>query len=118
MSENNDFGAFLIGFTIGALTGAAVSILMAPQSGEETRKVIKEKAIELRDKGMETYEDTKLKAEQAYSDALHKAEELAEVTKHKAEELKKKGQVVIEEQKAKFSPATPPKPAEETAPSE
>ena len=49
MSDNNDFGAFFMGFVVGALTGAVVSLLMAPQSGEETRQVIKEKAIELLD---------------------------------------------------------------------
>jgi gas vesicle protein len=37
MAERDEFGAFLIGFIIGGLTGAAISLLMAPQSGEETR---------------------------------------------------------------------------------
>jgi gas vesicle protein len=81
MSEKNDFGVFLIGFAVGALTGAAVSLIMAPQSGEETRKMIKEKAIELKDKAVDTYEETKIKAEKAYEDAKLKAEELTELTK-------------------------------------
>ncbi|MCJ7695535.1 MAG: YtxH domain-containing protein [Anaerolineaceae bacterium] len=113
MSEhNNDFGVFLIGFAVGALTGAAVSLLLAPQSGEETRRIIKEKTIELKDKAVETYEETKIKAEKAYEDAMNKAEELAEATKEKAVELKQKGQVVIEEQREKLAKSISPKKPE------
>jgi len=112
MSDNNDFGAFLIGFTVGALTGAAVSLLMAPQSGEETRKIIREKAIELREKAVETYDETKLRAEQAYEEASEKAGELAELTKKKAEDIKKKGQVVVEEQREKLADSIRPKKGE------
>ena len=43
MSDSKDFGAFLIGFIVGGLTGAAVALLFAPQSGEETRELIHEK---------------------------------------------------------------------------
>ena len=49
MSDRDDFGAFLIGFTVGGLAGAVVALLFAPQSGTETRTLIKEKAIELKD---------------------------------------------------------------------
>src|SRR5512146_2198274 len=54
MAERDEFSAFLIGFIIGGLTGAAISLLMAPQSGEETREILKDRAIELRDKAQET----------------------------------------------------------------
>ena len=50
MSERDEFGAFLVGFIVGGLTGAVVALLFAPQSGEETRALIKDKSIELRDK--------------------------------------------------------------------
>ena len=33
MSDRDDFSAFLIGFVLGGLTGAVVSLLFAPQSG-------------------------------------------------------------------------------------
>jgi len=36
-SDRDEFGAFLVGFIVGGLTGAIVSLLFAPQSGEETR---------------------------------------------------------------------------------
>ena len=46
MAERDDFGAFVIGFIVGAVSGAVTALLLAPQSGEETRTYIKEKAIE------------------------------------------------------------------------
>ncbi len=35
--SNNEFGAFLAGFVIGGLVGAATALILAPQTGEETR---------------------------------------------------------------------------------
>src|SRR5450830_1327750 len=97
MSDSNDFGSFVMGFTLGALAGAVISLLLAPQTGEETRQVIKEKAIELRDKGTESFEDTKKKAEVAYKDALAKAEEISKVTGEKAGEFAATGKEKVDE---------------------
>jgi len=55
MADNSgDLGSFLAGFVIGGLIGAGVALLMAPQSGEETRALITDKSIELRDRAVET----------------------------------------------------------------
>ncbi|MCB8983895.1 MAG: YtxH domain-containing protein [Ardenticatenaceae bacterium] len=49
MEENNsDFGAFLAGFVIGGLVGAATALILAPQSGQEMRGQIVDKGQELR----------------------------------------------------------------------
>ena len=55
-------GSFLAGFVIGGLIGAGVALLMAPQSGEETRALIADKSIELRDRASETATDYQTKA--------------------------------------------------------
>ena len=83
MSERDEFGAFLIGFIIGGLTGAAVSLLLAPQSGLETRALIKEKAIEIGDKASETYEDTVARAEAAAAEARTRADEWAKIARER-----------------------------------
>lgn len=114
--QDTDFGAFLSGFVLGGLVGAAAALLLAPQSGEETRMVIRDKSIELRDKATETatdaleraekgLEDARGRAEEAIADARTKAEELAEITKKRAGELQQRGQVVIEEQRTKIGEA-------------
>ena len=52
MSDNSsEFGAFLAGFVIGGLVGAATALILAPQSGEQTRGQISSKSGELRETG-------------------------------------------------------------------
>jgi gas vesicle protein len=77
MSDRDEFGAFLVGFIVGGLTGAVVALLFAPQSGEETRALIKDKSIELRDKAQLTAEEAIAAAEAMASDARARADELA-----------------------------------------
>jgi gas vesicle protein len=46
-------GTVIVAFVLGAITGAAVALLMAPTSGEETRRLLAEKAREGREKAGE-----------------------------------------------------------------
>jgi gas vesicle protein len=98
MSDNNDFGTFIAGFVIGGLVGAAVAMLYAPKSGEETRTIIKEKSIELKDKAVVTGQDAMARARKALEDASTKADaaledlrvrtdEYIQLTKEKALDL-------------------------------
>jgi gas vesicle protein len=105
MSERDDFGVFLIGFVVGGLVGAAVSLMLAPQSGEETRAIIKEKAIELKDKAAETSEEAYARAEAAAAEARARAEDWAKIARERAEDLQKRGQVAFEQQKERISNA-------------
>ena len=43
-------GTVMVAFVLGALTGAAVALLFAPATGEETREFLGQKAREGRDK--------------------------------------------------------------------
>ena len=54
---NNPMGV-LIGTLLGGLAGAVTMLLLAPQSGKDTRMQIKEKSIQLRDRTSELVEDT------------------------------------------------------------
>ena len=90
MSERDEFGAFLVGFIVGGLSGAVVALLFAPQSGEETRAFIKDKSIELRDKAQITAEEALARAEAAAADARARADELAR-------QLRDRGQEVVED---------------------
>ena len=87
MSERDEFGAFLVGFVVGGLTGAVVALLFAPQSGEETRALIKEKSIELRDQVEVSAEEAYARAEQLAADARLRADELTKEARARATEL-------------------------------
>ena len=41
---------FFAGLMMGAVVGAAIAILYAPQPGTETRRMVKEKALEVKEK--------------------------------------------------------------------
>lgn len=90
MSDRDEFGAFLVGFIVGGLSGAVVALLFAPQSGEETRALIKDKSIELRDKAQISAEEAIARAEAAAADARARADELAR-------QLRDRGQGVVED---------------------
>jgi gas vesicle protein len=105
MSEHDDFGSFLGGFLLGGIAGAIVALLFAPQSGEETRALIKEKAIELRDKSADTFEDLSVKTQAAAKEAVKKAEELYNQAKARAADLaKKESKVSLNEIPADLKP--------------
>ena len=103
MAERDEFGAFLIGFIIGGLTGAAVSLLMAPQTGEETREYLRDRAIELREKAADTAQTTYEQVGTTASDFRTRAGDVVDRAKLSAEEIQRRGQVVIEEQRAKLT---------------
>ena len=90
MSDRDEFGAFLVGFIVGGLTGAVVALLFAPQSGEETRALIKDKSIELRDRASHTAEEALARAEAAAAEARARADELAR-------QLRERGQAVYDD---------------------
>jgi gas vesicle protein len=54
----NNTWSVLVGMLIGGLAGAATMLLLAPQSGKDTRMQIQKKGIELRDRATEMVEDT------------------------------------------------------------
>ena len=86
------------GLLIGGLAGAGAALLLAPQSGKETRAQIQQKTIELRDRTAETVGD---KVEQVKS----KTHQLTAEVRGKAGELQHQGQDLIAEQLDRVSAA-------------
>ncbi|HEY2806354.1 MAG TPA: YtxH domain-containing protein [Gemmatimonadales bacterium] len=73
--DNSSARPFAVGLLIGALLGAGVALLFAPQSGSDTRRLIKRRARRLANGAKDKYEDVKdrirdarRKAEEAFSD--------------------------------------------------
>jgi gas vesicle protein len=55
MSNQNRVLLFLAGLVTGSLVGVSLALLLAPQSGAETRGQIKHKSVELRDGTVESF---------------------------------------------------------------
>ncbi len=92
----------LTGMIVGGLIGATAMLFLAPQSGEETRAEIKDKALELRDKTADTVKDT---VSQVASKAGDLTGNLKGGVKGKAKDLKHKGQDLLVEQLDRASEA-------------
>jgi gas vesicle protein len=88
MSENNnDFFTFFTGMVIGSLVGAATALLLAPQSGEETRALLRDKSIELKDKAVEYGQDMQMRAEKALEDTREQLDVVVEDLRARTDEL-------------------------------
>jgi len=85
MNENSssEFGAFLAGFVIGGLVGAAAALILAPQSGSETRSQITGKGSDLREAG---------------GQRMHQARESADYYLHRSEQLDDESSMDVQEQ--------------------
>lgn len=57
MSRESNSGSVMLAFMLGAVAGAAVALLFAPASGEETREYLGRKARDSRDRARDTARD-------------------------------------------------------------
>jgi gas vesicle protein len=73
-------------FAVGALIGAGIALLYAPQSGKETRKLLSKKGKQLRDKTQDTFESAQEFIHDRKADlvaAIHSGKEIVDHAKHK-----------------------------------
>jgi gas vesicle protein len=77
----NRIGDIVVSFLIGVAVGSVIGLLYAPTSGEETRKLIKEKTTE----------------------TLEEADKQIQKLNHEIKHLKEEGEKIIHELKEKFS---------------
>jgi gas vesicle protein len=94
---NNTLGV-LVGMLVGGLAGAVTMLLLAPQSGKDTRKQIQEKGIELRERTNEVMEET-------MTQVRRKANELSASGRDAIKELTEQGQKIAVEQLDRVSDA-------------
>jgi gas vesicle protein len=69
MARDDGGGSVVAAFLIGAITGAAVALLLAPATGEETRRILGQKAREGADKASEKSRELYDRGREAYTRA-------------------------------------------------
>jgi gas vesicle protein len=87
MAEKANATDFFAGFVVGALVGAAAALLLAPQSGEDTRILIREKGVELKGRADEFQTQAKEKAEDLQAKVKEAVEEGKTAAAKKKEDL-------------------------------
>ena len=96
--QSNNIVGVLVGMLVGGLAGALTMLLLAPQSGENTRIQIQEKGIELRDRTTEIVEDV-------MAQVRLDRNKLTTEGRKKAKELMHQGQDLVVEQLDRVSDA-------------
>jgi gas vesicle protein len=96
--HSNNILSVLAGLLIGCVAGAVAMLLLAPQSGEETRMQLREKGIELRDRTTGMMDD-------AVAQVRFNTNKIATGGRQKAEELRHQGQELLAEQLERVSDA-------------
>lgn len=71
-------GKFLAGFVVGGALGALAGILLAPQSGEETRDLLCDASKDVVNKTDKTVKDIQDKADTVVSEMQQKGDEIME----------------------------------------
>ena len=94
MPMMNKLGGFVAGVLLGALAGAAVMWLYAPDSGAKTRKKLAKRAARLRDSVGNTYDET-------VEMARERAEQMKGQVRGRLDDAEEYGQEMLEEQKNK-----------------
>jgi gas vesicle protein len=94
----NNTLSVLVGMLVGGLAGAVTMLLLAPQSGKDTRIQIQRKGSELRERTTEMMEDT-------MAQVRSNANKIATDGRGKIKELKQHGQEIAVEQLDRVSEA-------------
>ena len=106
MADNDGYvGVFLSGFIVGGLVGAAVALVLAPQSGHETREQMREKGIEFKERSEEGLKEARARAGQAAAEMRARAEEIAAEAKVRAEGIRQQGVETLEDGVGKIKQA-------------
>jgi gas vesicle protein len=86
------------GMLLGSLAGAVTVLLLAPQSGKETRTQLKEKGLELRNRATEVVED-------GVAQVRTNIDKITTSGREKIKELKQQGQELAADQLDRVSAA-------------
>ena len=76
MSSDSNWGGNLVFFLLGAATGAAVALLYAPQEGEATRRIIAERAGDVKDKATDYTSTVATTARDKWGQLTDKAQDI------------------------------------------
>jgi len=79
--EGYSSGSVLLSFLLGGVVGAGIALLLAPQSGSETRQKIKEMADDVKDKTTDYIRKTKDKVASAVDESKGYYEEKKSLVK-------------------------------------
>lgn len=103
MNDQNSSGGFLSGLILGLIAGSVIALLTAPQTGQETRRMLGQKSTEFRGKAADTIDEALAQAERAMLGAREATQRTVERAQQQIAELEAKGQKMAEEQRNRLN---------------
>jgi|GEM_PF-4690659 len=105
MGSGGETGGFVSGMVVGAvlggLVGAVAALWLAPQSGEQTQRRVKENAVQLRERANDTLSDVKSKVDDATDKVKSNVGDAADKVRETAENVAQQSQAYVQEQARK-----------------
>jgi gas vesicle protein len=95
--EEDEGRGFMSGLFYGALIGTAVALLMAPRSGVETRHMLRDRSLRLREQVEQTAQEALAKAEELQHTSLEYIEDARDRLERTAEAVVKSAQEAWQE---------------------
>ena len=87
MSSQNSGALFFAGLVTGGVLGAGMALLLAPQSGLETRRQIRNKSLELKDGAVEGLTEVSQRAQGQTAAWQEKGKEVSEAISQSKESI-------------------------------
>lgn len=99
MANGNGIGKIVIVFLAGGVAGALSGLLLAPNSGAETRQKIKKTCLDTGDKVKETFGDAKSEVVNLFSRGKKKVEDMKTEIQDKIEDTVEAGKENFQKKK-------------------
>jgi gas vesicle protein len=96
--ETFNGGKFLMGVLAGAALGAGVAVMLAPQSGEDSRETLRFAGAKVRDRTTESFDDAKA----AVEDWIAQAKQAVDETRRRLDEAVDAGRAAANHKRAEL----------------
>ena len=109
MSEHDESkggGGFVTGLLLGLLAGAALAMIASPQSGEDTRDVLRARAREAADRARDTAGDVSQTVTGTTSDLLERGRTIVEGARARIDSAVAEGKIAAEQQRIELESRT------------
>lgn len=91
---------FITGLLIGGLAGAAAAMLYAPQSGDDTRQMIRNTALDAKVRAQDTLQKAQDQVSSTVDDVQQRVSSMTDEMRSKASKLKDVGSDMMQEQRS------------------
>jgi gas vesicle protein len=90
------------GILLGGLIGAVTALLTAPQSGVRTRRKIRERSLDIRDRTTDTIDESIYRAERALADVRARMDDMSNKARRQAEDFVRRSEKELDKQRARL----------------